>query len=258
MKNRIPMMMVALCMLMSFSGKCWAYQAVLDNKTFQINGAASQHKLIVSNTDKNPVAIEISVVSRSIDTSGNETTGPIPSDWFIVYPAQLILKPGEEEVVKIAWANKIKVDKELAFRVAAAQVYMPDPEEVKRRADGSKWDVKIDFLTRYMLSAFVCPEGTKPRVLLKDPQVIEKNEGTLARVVFENTGSKHRSMKDIKITLTSLLDNGEQNKSVQPAEFSNLPAVVLLPGLVRDIDLTLPKGFPKGKIRADYTYQEVE
>ncbi len=240
------------------SGPIGAYQVTLEDKNFDLTGARSQKRMVIINNEPQPIAVEVGVKKRSIDINGVETEGDVPDGWFIIYPSQLLLNPGEEEVVRIAWMNKVKVTTEMPFRFVVSQIKLLDPEEVKRQAEYEGYAAKVDFVTRYVLAAYVKPPGMVARVILDDPEVITTANGLMVRLTFHNTGNSRRGLGDLKLTIYPLKDNGAVNSAIPPAEFPGVETIILLGGGSRMIELPLPKAFEKTRIRAEYTCKSLD
>ncbi|MCL2220049.1 MAG: hypothetical protein FWC23_08150 [Chitinispirillia bacterium] len=80
-----------------------------------------------------PIGVEVSVLERELDLEGGvkSVTGLRPLQDFTVYPAQIILRPGERQRVQVAYRGKQKIAVDRAFTLLAREVPLPAVEEVE-------------------------------------------------------------------------------------------------------------------------------
>ncbi len=250
--------LLALGLGVIFSTQTFAYQVILQDNKFTPSGQGSQKKMIVVNNQTEPVALEIVPVKRLIDEKGLETVEAIPEDWFLVYPSQLVLNPGEEEIVRLVWNNKVKVVDEIPFRFVVREIKIKDPAEEERRQKFDGYAAKIDILTQYSQSAYVTVPGALPRVLLKEPEIYQTPQGKQVRVVFENTGKSKKVMPDLNLKIIPVTNDGSEDTSQKPLEFLRIATVNLFANHKRTFELPLPADFTASKVRVEYTFKLID
>jgi len=80
----------------------------------------------VVHTGGGPAAIELAVLTRNLSIDGEPMEGrDAPTDDFIVYPAQIILRAGEKAKVQVAYKLKGKVTADKAYTLRAKEVPLP-------------------------------------------------------------------------------------------------------------------------------------
>jgi fimbrial chaperone protein len=256
LKGTTFLLALGLACVMTAQG--FAYQVILQDNKFSTSGAGAQKKMIIVNNQTEPVALEIIPVKRLIDEKGVETIETIPEDWFLIYPSQLVLNPGEEEIVRLVWNNKVKVDNELPFRFVVREIKIKDPSEEERRQKFDGYAAKIDILTQYSQSAYVTAPGALPRVLVKEPEFLQTAQGKQVRVVFENTGRSRKVMPDLNLKIIPLAANGSEDPNQKPLEFIRVATVNLFPNSKRIFELPVPADFTSSKVRVEYTFKLID
>src|SRR5688500_13175831 len=93
------------------------------------SGQDSSAFLRLSNRAAKPVAIEIAVNEFDRDLDGRGVLGPEADDDFIVYPAQVILMPGDETSVQVRWIGESVSTIERAFALTTREVAIPQKEQ---------------------------------------------------------------------------------------------------------------------------------
>jgi hypothetical protein len=73
--------------------------------TFTTNGANSSHFFSLKNKDLKITPVEIAMLACQKDIDGKLLIGKEAEDAFIVYPAQVVLMPGDEVHQKL-WLNR--------------------------------------------------------------------------------------------------------------------------------------------------------
>ncbi|MGL1936501.1 MAG: hypothetical protein OCD01_15830 [Fibrobacterales bacterium] len=85
-------------------------------------GELSTKTSISYNHGDAPCPIEISIYERSIDENGNVVYSDIPTNDFAAFPGQMVLMPGERQIVQIQWVGNTPPAQEKQYSVIATQV----------------------------------------------------------------------------------------------------------------------------------------
>src|SRR5688500_3890585 len=93
-----------------------AYELHPISREFAPSGSGATQSYEVISKEKSPIAISVSVVSRSLDTEGTETN-ELSEDDFFVYPPQFILPAGARQTLRVTWLGDPQPAQELAYRL---------------------------------------------------------------------------------------------------------------------------------------------
>src|SRR5207249_2350342 len=161
---------------------------------FEPTGRGANRNFRVENSSDEPVAVQVSILKRSMDIDGNETYVPADSD-FTVYPPQTVLRPKQSQTIRVMWLGKVKPAKELNYRILAEQLPVNLSKEAKPGA-------KVNIMLRYLGTIYVVPKGAKSRLVL-DCVTQEKTTENKTNLVItlQNQGTAHALLKDLKLQL---------------------------------------------------------
>jgi fimbrial chaperone protein len=155
------------------------------------SGSGAVASFRISNDAAEPVALQISVQSRSMDASGQELNIAAPQD-FTVLPARLVLEPHSVRVVRVQWRGTASLTSELAYRLIVEQVPVSFSTQ-------SASGIRVMF--RYRASLYVVPPGARPLLVAEAAQPIER-EGQLGiALTIRNDGNKHGIIKNVNLSL---------------------------------------------------------
>lgn len=143
-----------------------------------------------------PMAVELVVYERRVNLDGDvETANMKRSADFSVYPAQLIMRPGDRGRAQVVYKSRKKVTADMAYFLSAKEVQLPIEEEV----EGIKTGVTMT-TDYYSVIAF---ETGKPAKLTF---VSSKEIGNgMIEVVAVNKGNGRAIVENMVLTV-----NGER------------------------------------------------
>lgn len=172
---------LALAMLLAATYQVAALSVTPMSVELTESGAGSTASFRIENDGEAPIAVLVSVMTRSVDPDGRERNGPVGND-FLVVPARMVLEPKTARIVKVQWRGQAALTVERAYRVLVEQVPVSFAE-----SGGSG----IRILFRYIAALYVVPPGAAGRVSLVSivPAVHEGQPGLL--VTLRNDGTKH-------------------------------------------------------------------
>jgi fimbrial chaperone protein len=209
---------------------------------------------------KVPLPIELKVKSREISLDGLNVIfhDDKAADDFVIYPAQIVLMPGETQRVQVQWVGESMPKKEIAYGLIADQapVKLGDEDLPRTKAEG-----RLNILTRYEGIILVHPAGVHPNVVVDSAVFIKDSHGRPRMVItFNNIGTAMQKLAGVKLKVTSLDKNNRPltNKSISYKPFldSQKTNHSLFAGFRRKLDLPWPEGVPFGPVRVDAEFKE--
>jgi P pilus assembly chaperone PapD len=230
--------------------------------TLEPTGRKSQAWVSVSHLGDSdlPMAIEMRVVKRELDISGRVFhTSDETDENFVIYPAQMILYPGEMQMVFIQWAGSALPDKELVYSFIAENV----PVELKSKKDDEeikdKASLEVRTLVRYEGLIFVRPPKVTPDVVVESANV-EMDEAGKPQliVVLYNQGSARKKLAGMSLTVVPVQgDHAEVDKALtyKPLLPKNQTKHSLFAGYKRRCVLPWPESVPVGPVKVSVTFE---
>jgi len=227
------------------------------------SGGESSAFLHLENKGQKAVAIEITINEHRKDLDGNTVAGGREADDdFIIYPAQLVMMPGDEVNAQVRWVGDPAPGTERTFTYVTRQIAIPrkagaDPE------GGAGMRVDVTVLVNYEGRIYVTPRGAKPEVVVES--VTERTQATggptgaqatLLEVVLANRGTAHLSMAAKSLVLEPLGPTGTPltlHGVVLHARDVPGMSLHLLAGDRRRLLIPRPAALPAGPVRAILT-----
>lgn len=166
------------------------------SQDFATSGRNSIRTFRVTNTQDQPIAVRVRMMTRDITTEGKELQEDA-SHLFLVFPAQLVLQPGNSQAVRVQWRGGEFQGSERAFRIVAEQM----PVQTQASAGG----LNIKFTYRYEGSVYVAPPETRePEIVLSRIVPLPSGEGPGYTLLlrFENLGGRHAIIRDPYVSLS--------------------------------------------------------
>lgn len=228
--------------------------------TIDLDGSRARQRYTLSNPGREPVAVEVSAVTRQIDEYGMEHNSP--TDGLAVYPSQIVLDGGERQTVLVEWVGG-EIESERAFRIIAEQVPVSFGDDGSSRA-------RLRMSFRYVTSLYVRPPGTAARVSATSARIVTGTpdgavdaddgdaeidtpaEARFVEITLENSGSRHKRLRDLTVRVSLPSDNGEERERlewhgetapVRAGERSDVLTGVILPDTTRRLRIPLPEEY---------------
>jgi fimbrial chaperone protein len=212
---------LALALLVAAAFKVAALTVTPMSVELTETGAGSTASFRIENDSDAPIAVVVSVLTRSIDPDGTERNSSAGND-FLVMPSRLILEPRTARIVKVQWWAPAPLAVERAYRVLVEQVPVSFAE-----SGGSG----IRILFRYIAALYVVPSGAVGRVSLASltPAVRGGQTGLLATI--RNDGNKHFITSNPRL----LVRGGSQETELSGETLAGLQGLNVLARSSREI-----------------------
>ncbi len=210
--------------------------------TFSPSGRESVRTFRLENDTSEPVAVEISVFVRGMAADGSDELEPSDDD-FIIVPEQMVLDSGDVQWIRVQWIGNPNPDKEMAFRLVAEQlpIDIGDQPEVEGGV--------IRLLVRYLASVYVVPRGAEADVsVISSLEATDSESGSKLLVDLKNTGTAHKILDEVHLTIKSLINQELTTISLSAEELTELGGRNILAGATRRIELTWPEHLPAGPV----------
>ena len=235
----------ALAVLLSLE-PTYALRIELSNEVFYPTGRGSNRNLFVTNNTDKMMAAEIYAKQRSIDPkTGNDIL--VDEDNFLIYPNQLLLQPGEQQVSTVTWLGEKNPSEELSFRIVIEQLNL-DLGDSSKSQDQESITVEFTALTKIIKAAYVTPKGASPKVVVKSitPKMVNNRKMMVLELI--NAGTAHQIVRDLKISAVPLDKNGKEKAIVfSDKQFDG--AFNMLSSSERIYTIPWPKGLAYGPVK---------
>jgi fimbrial chaperone protein len=216
-------------------------------------GGDSSGYLRLANRSTRPTAVEIVVNEFGRDLDGRAMLGRRADDQFIIYPAQIVLMPGDEAGIQVRWIGE-PAGSERAFALTTKEVPIPrrDGETADAPSEGARIDINV--LVNYDVRVYVKPRGARPRIAVESVNAQPRQSlPDLLEITLANRGNAHQSLREMSLVLTPLGTDGEPSGQPQVRmSAQDVPGMgpALLPGDRRRLLLPRPADLPPGGVRA--------
>lgn len=186
----------------------FAFQFSPLTQEFDASGAGSAKTYTIVNDSDDPIAIQISALTRSQDSrTGDEINTPADNYFTIVHP-KTIVQPQSSEIVRVLYKGPKSVNSELAFRIRAEQL----PYSQGKNSDNTSM---FNFLYVYTTSAYVKPASVVRNVLIRkiapstgikqvedsNGKAVDKKINTMS-ITLSNMGTVHQSLTDVTLVVS--------------------------------------------------------
>ncbi len=236
---------------------CWvpmhlpAYTVAPNLLVLGSGGRDSSAFIKLSNREPRAAAVEIVVNEFQRDLDGRGVLGKQADDHFIVYPAQVVLMPGDEVMVQVRWIGPADLAAEQAFALTTREVKIPPLPDAGQQADtGAR--LTINVLMNYDVRVYVAPRGAKPRLVVEaHTRTQPGQERDQLEVTLANRGTAHQSLKDLSLVLTALDANGNPLRRpavTLPAQDIPGMSAALLANSQRRLLIPWPDALPAGRV----------
>ncbi len=208
------------------------------------NGAGATQSLVLTNTHKVPIAIEVRAFARKQNPDGSETRVPEDDD-LIITPPQMVVAPGSSQSFKVRWVGDPAPEKELAYRLVTTQL----PIKFKNEKKGDV-NVNVTMNYKYEAALYIVPPKSVPSARLTGLTPVTDESGKTwleARILSEGT---RRAILD-NPTLTITPASGGQPVTLEGEAMAPVANLNILVGNERIVRLPWPEGLPAGPVSGE-------
>lgn len=146
-------------------------------------GKRSQLAMRIDNTSNQPLTVELTPKSMTMDEMGNEVTQPA-DDELLIIPVTATIEPGRSQVVMLRYFGNPSISESKAYRVTVQQVHVERASGV----DASNVGLLLEFNTLINVK----PKNTSPRLEVTNI----KPNGDNWLVEIANTGTSYARVNE--------------------------------------------------------------
>jgi fimbrial chaperone protein len=202
----------------------YSYQLTPLTANYETSGVGSANSYTIVNDSDSPIAIQIKVMKRGVNSLGEEVNEEAPN-YFSVQPEKMIIQPQSTQIVRVQYRGPKTVTKETAFRIIAEQI----PYNTGKAS--SENTQMINFLFVYSTSAYVLPSRQ-----IVDIQAKTVVDGDKATVTISNEGTMHQILSDLAIEVSCALGSYKLTEE----QLGNMKGLNLLTDSSVEIAFDLP------------------
>ena len=173
---------------------------------FSPSGRAATQVFRLENTTAEPTAVEITMKTRKMERNGEDTLGDA-DDQFSIFPAQVVLQPGQVQTVRVQYTGPAAIDIERPFRLIAEQL----PIDVGQAPQNGG---RMRLLVKYVASAYVVPANVKAVLSVQAIQEVTDSQGKWLEVTVLNEGGARKVLRDAKLVIGSVTLEGAAMKGI--------------------------------------------
>lgn len=238
--TRSARMLGALLLLCSLPPAANAYE--LEPIVVQLapSGSASVNSMTVTNTHDVPIAIEVTVYSRTQKPDGSEDR-VVENNDILVTPPQMVIAPGSSQSFKVRWIGEPDVSQERTYRIVTEQLPIRIADE--KRDDFS---AQVSMRYRYEAALYIVPSDRKPAYRLLDARAVEDAGGRFLELDIGSEGNMRAILQQPRVTVNA----GGASTVIEGEAASELEGLNILAGNHRIVRLPWPDGVPYGDVQA--------
>lgn len=207
---------------------------------------------VVNNSDKEEVVL-VKAKTRMIDMWGHEENGEC--DEFVIYPSHLVLKAGEQRLVRLIWKNagKEKLSMEKNYRMIFEQSLVNIPKSEIDIENMPEAKTSIGFGIKYVASLYVKPhDKVKPKIAVLSHSFEKKDGCDVLCIEIENQGTKHKVFSPRTMEINLEKQEGKETKvfAVPDELISRMDkGINVLAGQKRMIEIPVNEAVPRNIAR---------
>jgi len=151
------------------------------------SGNSSSYLYSIINQDDRIIPIDISIYKFSKDINGNPIQGEEVHDEFVIYPAQFILKKGEERSIQVRWVGKQDIDIEQSYMILCKEIALPE-----KKNDEVGFSASVNVLMNYAGRIYVKPKVASSDIVIESIGApLNDNSIQELEIICINNGNLH-------------------------------------------------------------------
>ncbi|MFA7371673.1 MAG: fimbria/pilus periplasmic chaperone, partial [Sphaerochaetaceae bacterium] len=236
--NRGKIRLIVILLLIFSIVPVFAFQFSPLEQTFAPTGVNSTKTYTIVNDSNDSIAVEISALTRDLDSAGKEKNENAAA-YFSIVPSKVILKPQSSQIVRVQYRGPRSVPSEMAFRLRAEQI----PYSKGRATEGQSM---FNFLYVYTTSLYVSPTRSAVKVQVEQVKPVLTSDGRQAiSLTVNNAGSIHQILNEAQIEVTN--NATRQSVVYEGAALGAVNGLNLLAGKGVTVQVAWPQNmeFPK-------------
>jgi fimbrial chaperone protein len=211
------------------------------------SGEPAEQSFRVDNPSGSPAAVEITVLKRSTTLDGEEVRESAV-DEFVVFPEQMVLMPGESQLIRIQWLGQEQLTQELAYRVIAEELPVDFAGEQKQVVGTGP---TVHLLMRYEGMLYIQPPLTRAHVELASSRVVDHEGEKHLELVLVNSGNMHVVIDEPRVSIA----RQDGAVDLQETEVHQKLKVNMLAGEKRRFLLRWPDGLDADELDVQFYYK---
>ncbi len=212
---------------------------------FAPRGPNSKKVYRIENDGPEQVAIQVSMVHRTMKIDGTEDLIEAEDD-FIVFPPQLVLEPGESRTVRVQWLGDPDPKIELAYRIIAEQL----PVDFGNNSTAGS---HVTLLVRYEGAVYIAPKGVASDVALESAEAKRGADGSRKLVLtVQNKGNAHTLLRNLSLNVRSRADGSQT--TIPGEKLDGMRGENVLAGHRRRFELAWPKDVTFGPVDVNLSF----
>lgn len=194
--NRRRILLLTIVLAVCATAPLFAFQFSPLEQEFSPTGANSTKTYTIVNDSDDSIAVEISALTRDLDSAGKEINESAVA-YFSIVPSKVILRPQSSQIVRVQYRGPRTVPTELAFRLRAEQI----PYTQGRAAEGQSM---FNFLYVYTTSLYITPSRSTARVSVdKALPTLTADGRHMMTLTIRNTGTVHQILNGVKVEVVN-------------------------------------------------------
>jgi fimbrial chaperone protein len=235
--------LLLVCALVPLS----AFQFSPLEQEFSPSGPNSTKTYTIVNDSDDIIAVEISALTRDMDSTGKEINTPAAA-YFSIVPSKVLVRPQSSQIIRVQYRGPQTVQSELAFRLRAEQITY-----TQGRADAGQ--SMFNFLYVYTTSLYVTPARVATRVNVDRVMPTVTADGrNMMSLTVSNQGTVHQLLNGVSIEVVDGLTRNSVVYTGEALGFVN--GLNLLAGKTVQVLVAWPDtiAFPANPAEAAKTY----
>lgn len=244
MHRHLPLTLAVALLASATSAEAFTLDPI--SRIFDTSGSKATQTFVITNPSSKPIAVEVSIATLERDLDYRETNRPA-DDEFLIYPPQIIVKPGARQTVRVQWLGDPDPASEKTFRIIAEQLPIDLASPGQSAPTEPVGQVRV--LITYRGTLYIRPRGAKPIIGLAEAKPASDPSGEQQlSLTLRNRGKAHAVISSCRGSIAST--QGDARVALDSAALQGLANSKILAGDSRRFHLPWPKGLPFAAVDA--------
>lgn len=189
-------------LLLVVTASTWALSFTPIEMDFTPSGRGTTQIYRIENTNAEIAAVEISIKNRKMSLNGEDQLSDADDD-FSIFPAQVVLQPGQTQTVRVQYTGPASLTSEKAYRLIAEQL----PIDI---GQGPQNGGRMRLLVKYVASVYIVPAGARSKVKLEETKLTTEEGKTWLELLIHNEGTSRKILKDAQVQIAGQKLQGQE------------------------------------------------